>query len=139
MVTGYVPGGVLWVAFTFRTALPVAEAVAGLKLALNPGMDEIPSTLRFRFPPKPPNEKKTRLKVPTPLLPTVAPGAPGATGAVIQKSGASALTEQAAGWPADCQEELASCPVVLFQDAKSSMVPARGVGMANAPVLELPA
>jgi hypothetical protein len=43
---------------------------------------------------------------------------------------------QGAGTELDFQEELRSCAVVVFQMEKSTIVPAAGVGMTNAPAFE---
>lgn len=54
-VTGYFPEGVVVVVVTVSTDVVFVEMVAGLKLALAPGIDERPVAVRLTFPVMPPS------------------------------------------------------------------------------------
>ena len=66
MVIGYVPDGVLADVFTVKTEVEEVVIVAGLRLAVAPGILETPSSVKLTLPVIPPRGSVARFQVATP-------------------------------------------------------------------------
>ena len=70
-VKAYVPGGVAVLALNVKTELPEVVVVEGDKVAVAPGIADIPSMARLTVPVMPPHAKVVRLKTALPAASVV--------------------------------------------------------------------